>query len=82
METSKIKVYSTPGCHNCNQARKLLSDKGVEFEYIDVTRDGEALREMKRISHGARSVPVISICDKVLVGFNKVELEKALSCLS
>ena len=77
----KFKVYTTPQCNNCNQARKFLTEKGVEFDYIDVTRDGEALREMKSISRGARSVPIISVCDRVLVGFNRVELEKAISCL-
>lgn len=77
----KVKVFSTPECSNCNQAKKFLSDKGVEFDYIDVTRDGEALREMRTLSRGARSVPIISVCDKVLVGFNRIELEKAISCL-
>ncbi|MEM5787194.1 MAG: glutaredoxin family protein [Syntrophobacteraceae bacterium] len=77
----KIRVYSAPGCATCNQAKKFLTEKGVEFDYLDVTSDGEALKEMRQIARGARSVPIISVCDKVLFGFNKAELEKALSCL-
>ncbi|MFZ2445936.1 MAG: glutaredoxin family protein [Syntrophobacteraceae bacterium] len=77
----RIKVFTTPGCDNCNQARKFLSDQGVEFDYIDVTEDGQALLEMKSLARGARTAPIISVCDKVLVGFNKAELEKAISCL-
>lgn len=77
----KIKIYSTPGCNPCDQAKRFLSEKGVEFDSYDVTRDSNALQEMRRISRGARSSPIISLCDKVLVGFNKQELEKAMDCL-
>jgi glutaredoxin 3 len=77
----KVRVFSTPGCNSCKQAGKFLSEKGVDFDYIDVTSDGEALKEMRTISKGARSAPIISVCDKVLIGFNKAELENAINCL-
>ncbi len=77
----KIKVFSTPNCRQCDQAKKFLTEKGVQFDIFDVTRDMNAFQEMRSISHGARTAPVISICDKVLVGFNKEELERAVSCL-
>ncbi len=77
--TKKIKVFSTPGCNSCNQAKRYLTEKGVDFDYIDVTTDSEGLQEMRTLSRGARSAPIISIGDKVLVGFNKAELDSALS---
>jgi glutaredoxin-like YruB-family protein len=77
----RIKIYSTPGCTLCDQAKKYLSEKGVAFEQVDVTTDSEALQEMKKLSGGARTAPVISVCDKVLVGFKKIQLEEALNCL-
>ena len=77
----RIKVYSTPGCGLCDQAKKYLSGKGLDFDMVDVTRDSEALGEMKKLAGGVRTAPVISICDKVLVGFDKKELEEAASCL-
>jgi glutaredoxin len=58
-----------------------LSAKGVEADLVDVTRDSEALREMRMLAGGARTAPVITVCDKVLLGFNKEELEAAASCL-
>ncbi len=73
----KIKVYSTPNCNLCDQAKKLLAEKGVEFDSLDISRDREALREMQQLSRGARTAPIISVCDKVLIGFNKKELEEA-----
>lgn len=77
----KIKIYSTPGCNPCAQAKKFLSEKGIDFDWIDVTRDAGALQEMRKLSKGARSAPIISVCDKVLVGFNREELENAVSCI-
>ena len=77
----KVKIFSTPNCNLCEQARKLLSEKGVEFDSFDITSDREALREMQELSHGARTAPVISVGDKVLVGFNKEELEEAVNCI-
>ena len=79
--TGRIKVYSTPGCGLCDQAEKYLSGKGVDFDMVDVTRDSEALLEMKRLARGVRTAPVISVCDKVILGFNEKELEEAVSCL-
>ena len=77
----RIKIYSTPGCALCDRARRYLSEKGVDFELVDVTTNSEALLEMKKLSGGARSAPVISVGDKVLIGFDKMQLEEALSCL-
>jgi glutaredoxin 3 len=77
----RIKIYSTPGCNLCDRAKRYLSEKGVDFEQVDVTTDIEALLEMKKLSGGARTAPVISVCDKVLVGFEQMQLEEALSCL-
>jgi len=77
----RVKVYSTPGCGLCDQAKKYLSGKGVDFDMVDVTTDREALVEMKKLAGGVRTAPVISVCDKVLVGFDKKRLEEAASCL-
>jgi len=60
-------------------AKEFLSQKGYTFTEYDVTKDRAALDEMVRIS-GARSVPVISACNEVMVGFDKSRLETMLSC--
>jgi len=78
----RIKIFSTPGCSVCDQAKKFLSAKGIDADLVDVTRDSEALKEMTKLTGGIRRAPVISLCDKVLVGFNKKELEEASNCLA
>ncbi len=77
----KIKIYSTPGCGLCNQAKQFLTGKGLDVDLVDVSSDVTALQEMKKLTGGVRTAPVISVCDKVLIGFNKKELEEAADCL-
>jgi hypothetical protein len=45
-----------------------------------VTKDRAALDEMVKIS-GARSVPVITACNEVMVGFERNRLDQMLSCI-
>jgi glutaredoxin 3 len=61
-------------------AKEFLSQKGFQFTEYDVTKDRAALDEMVKIS-GARSVPVISACNEVMVGFDRGRLEHMLSCV-
>jgi len=76
----KVKIYSLPGCHHCRQAKEFLSRKGVEYVEFDISKDGDALDEMTRIS-GARSVPVIVGCEEVVVGFDEQRLEAMINCM-
>jgi len=62
-------------------AKEFLSQKGVEYTAYDVTKDRDAVKEMLKISGGARSVPVISICNEVIVGFDHDRVEQSLNCL-
>jgi len=61
-------------------AKEFLSQKGYKFTEYDVTKDRAALDEMVRVS-GARSVPVITACNEVMVGFERNRLEQMLSCM-
>ena len=79
--SEKVKIYTSPTCLYCKMAKDFFSERGVEYVEIDVTRDKKALEEMKHISGGARSVPVISICNDVMVGFDRERVEHSLKCL-
>ena len=61
-------------------AKEFLSQKGYKFTEYDVTKDRAALDEMVKVS-GARSVPVITACNEVMVGFERNRLEQMLSCI-
>ena len=74
----KVKIYTTPTCHYCNQAKEYFTEKGIEFETLDVSSNAEAMKEMKTLTGGARSVPVIAVNDSVIIGFDRAAVEKAL----
>ncbi len=77
--TKKVKIFTSPSCGYCSQAKEYFTEQGIAFEAIDVTKDAEAFKEMKRISGGARSVPVIAVDDEVIIGFDRGAVEKALA---
>jgi len=58
--------------------KEYLSQKGIEYQEIDVGKDKEAAKEMVRIS-GARSVPVITVGEEVFIGFDPSRLDAVLS---
>lgn len=75
--TPKIIIYSTTTCHFCDFAKQYLKDMGFEFEDIDVAKDDSALHTMLAKS-GQMGVPVIDIDGKIIIGFNKPEIDKVL----
>lgn len=77
MAESKVKVYSTKTCPWCIKLKEYLNEKNIKFEDIDVGADQKAAKEMVDKS-GQMGVPVSDINGKIIVGFDKEEIEKAL----
>lgn len=73
----KVKVYSTPTCPHCNMAKKYLSSKGVSFENVDVSSNSQAAEEMVKLSN-QMGVPVITVENEVVVGFDQEKLNSLL----
>ena len=57
--------------------KKYFREKGVKFTDIDVSRDFDAARDMVRRS-GQMGVPVIDIGGRIIVGFNKPQIDLLL----
>ena len=74
----KVKVYSTKTCPWCKKVKEFLDDKKVKYENIDVGADQKAANEMVEKS-GQMGVPVIEIDGKIIVGYDKEAIEKALA---
>lgn len=79
---AKVRIYTTSECHFCHQAMDFLKEKGVEFESFDVGADKEAYQEMRKLSGGLRSVPILAIDEKVIIGFDRPAIEDALAGVS
>jgi len=54
-------MYVTDWCPYCARARRLLEEKGVRFEEIDIEARPDAWTEMVGRSGGRSSVPQIFI---------------------
>ncbi len=78
MTDKKVVIYSTPTCPYCKRAKDYLSRKGIPFVDRNVAVDRDAAKEMIQKS-GQMGVPVITIDNEIVVGFNQSLLDKLLS---
>ncbi len=64
---AKVVLYTTMFCPFCHHAKRLLSQKGVEFDEIDVDMTPGGRQEMMARASGRHTVPQIFI-DETHVG--------------
>lgn len=69
---AKVLMYTTQWCGYCERARRLLRQKGVTFDEVDIDSSAEARREMLTRS-GRRSVPQIFIGDQHVGGSDDLQ---------
>ena len=72
-----VSIYTTPTCGYCKVAKEYFRQQHIPYTEYDVTRDQRRADEMMRKSH-QMGVPVIDVNGRIIVGFNKPEIEKAL----
>ena len=72
---TRVTVYSTRTCQYCRMAKAFLEKYGVPFEEVDVGSDENAARKMIELS-GQRGVPVITVDNEVIVGFDAQRLNE------
>ncbi|MDP3046613.1 MAG: glutaredoxin family protein [Chloroflexota bacterium] len=77
-----VTLYALSTCPWCKRAKRLLSDNGVAYRYVDVDLlDGdEAERVVAEISrlNPMRSFPTVIINGKVIAGFQEERIREAL----
>lgn len=73
----KVTIYSTPVCTYCKMAKEFFKENNVEYIEHDVASDLDARKDMIDKSQ-QMGVPVIDIEGKIIVGFDKEEIVKAL----
>jgi glutaredoxin 3 len=67
MHRAKIEIYTKDVCPYCTMAKRLLENKGQEWEEINLSREPGRVDEMIERSGGRMTVPEIFI-DGTLVG--------------
>ena len=58
---AQITIYTSMFCPYCGRAKRLLSEKGVQFDEIDVTMSAKKRAEMTEMAGGRTSVPQIFV---------------------
>lgn len=72
MPSPHFKIYSTPFCPYCVSAKRLLEEKGFEFEEIDLSQDPD-LREKLSAELNYHTVPMIFRDDEFIGGFSELQ---------
>lgn len=73
----KVTIYSTPNCKYCALAKSFFKEKNVAYEEHNVAADSERRAEMIEKS-GQMGVPVITIGNNLVIGFNKPVITQLL----
>jgi glutaredoxin 3 len=66
-----VRIYVTRTCGFCFAAKRLLDDKGVAYEEIDVTGDSSTRAWLREVT-GHRTVPQVFIGDRPYGGFTDI----------
>ena len=64
-----IKIYSTSWCSSCIYAKRLLSERGLKFEEINIEEKGWSRDDLFELT-GGRTVPQIIIDEKPIGGYD------------
>lgn len=56
-----VEIYTSPLCGFCHAAKRLLTQKGVNFAEVDIMAHPDRKPEMLRRANGGRTVPQIFI---------------------
>lgn len=65
---ANVTLYFKDPCPYCTNAKRLLTNKGVDFESIDLTSKPEELEALKN-KYNYRTVPMIMINGKMIGGY-------------
>ena len=78
----RVKIYALSTCIHCKHCKEYLDARGLTYDcvYVDKLEGAErreAIAEIKKVNPGL-SFPTVLIEGRVIVGFDKPELDKIL----
>ncbi|MEK7156356.1 MAG: glutaredoxin domain-containing protein [Patescibacteria group bacterium] len=75
---AQVTIYSTPTCHFCHAAKDFFTANSVAFTDYNVGTDLAKRKEMIEKS-GQMGVPVITVGQDLIVGFDEPKLRELLA---
>ena len=77
--SARIRMYGANWCPDCRRSKAFFGEHRVQFDYIDLDQQPDAIAEVERINDGMRSIPTIIFPDgSVLVEPSDAELAEKL----
>ncbi len=73
-----VVMYCRPGCFDCRLARSFLEQRGITYTEIDIRVDPQAEARLRRWTGGPLITPVFDIDGRIVIDFDRAELEQAL----
>jgi len=73
----EIIIYSSQDCPQCALAKNFLKNNNINYKEFDVVMDEIAAAEVIAKT-GQRSLPVIIVNDRIIVGFDEERLKEVL----
>jgi len=61
----------------CGKVKEHLSQRQIQFDDRDITKDSSAILELQQL--GSMATPVAVVDDKVILGFDVPKLHEALN---
>jgi len=77
MADKKVIIYTTNICPWCIKAKEFFKENNISYKEKNVQEEPKLANELLEKS-GQMGVPVITIGDSVIIGFNKERITKAL----
>lgn len=74
----KVILFSTSTCSHCRRAKKYLKERRVPFKEINLEKDPEAARDVRRKT-GQTGVPVLKVGGRWVIGFDRPAIERELA---
>lgn len=66
---NRYTIYGTPRCKYCDNAKKELEVRGLEYDYLDITDQALRAELDSKLSAPARSVPQVFIDNAHIGGY-------------
>ena len=79
---AELKVYGAPWCPDCRRSKAFLSEHRIDYDWIDIDQDANALAHVERLQNGGRSIPTVILpSGDLLIEPSDQELAQALGIL-
>ena len=73
----QVAIYTTPTCAYCKMAKELLKEHNIPYTEYNVAEDAEKRNELIERT-GQMGVPVITIDNEVIIGFDEERIKALL----